>query len=302
VSTVAAARSLVPRERFAAALRRALDDGRGFAAGKLGETERAMLEYPLVLERERDPRRLRAFELVLGHRARRHGGIFPTRPDFLAEFAAAFARAVGELDSIGIVPAEAWPSDEALFRFHGLAGEPIDFLDQEPDRSVPGDERRCWLPLLRGRRVLLVCPFAELLRERATRETFEAAWRKTGKPWFEPAAVEAVELPYGFARSTQERYATALDLLADIRMRVEARTFEVALIGAGTLGSMLAAAVKDEGRVGISLGGHLQVLFGVTGRRWNERPEWRRNYINETWIEAPERYRPDPEETGENYW
>jgi hypothetical protein len=292
----------VTRERFIGALRDALGEERGFGAGKLGGTERALLGYPLALERERDPRRLRAFELVLGHRLRRHGGIFPARPDFLREFAGAFARAIGELDSIGIVPAEAWRSDEELFRFHRLAGEPIDFLDQEPDRSVPGDERRCWLRLLRGRRVLLVGPFAELLRERATRETFEAVWRKTGKPWFEPAAVEAVELPYGFARSTQVRYATALDLLADVRTRIGARTFDVALIGAGTLGIMLAAAVKDESRIGVSLGGHLQVLFGVSGRRWNERAEWRRSYINETWIEVPERYRPDPAETDENYW
>jgi hypothetical protein len=294
-------RPLAPRERFVGALRDALDERRGYAAGKLGGTERALLAYPIVLERERDPRRLRAYELVLAHRALRHSGIFPARPDFLAEFAAVLAQTVRALDCVGVVNAT-WPKDDELFRFHRLVGEPIDYLDQEPDRSVPSDERRCYLPLLRGRRLLLVCPFAELLRERATRGTFEAVWRKTGKPWFEPAAVEAVELPYGFSRSTQEQYVTALDLLADIRGRVEARTFDVALIAAGTLGSMIAAAVKDQGRVGVSLGGHLQVLFGVTGRRWNERPEWRRRYLNDAWIELPERYRPDPAETDENYW
>ena len=55
----------------------------------------------------------------------------------------------------------------------------------------------------------MVCPFADLLGERATRETFEAVWAKTGKRWFEPASVSGIELPYGFEPATQERFATA---------------------------------------------------------------------------------------------
>lgn len=147
-----------------------------------------------------------------------------------------------------------------------------------------------------------MCPFAELLRERANRATFEAVWRKTGKPWFEPSSVEAVELPYGFTRATQERFETALDLLADLRARVAERDFDVALIAAGPLGEMLAAAAKSHGRVGFSLGGHLQVLFGVLGRRWRALPEWDRDYVTEAWIDMPERYQPDPAETDEDYW
>jgi len=76
----------------------------------------------------------------------------------------------------------------------------------------------------------------------------------------------------------------------------------IALIAAGTLGSMIAVAAKEQGRVGICLGGHLQVLFGVSGRRWRERPEWRDNYFNEAWIELPERYKADPAETDADYW
>ena len=36
------------------------------------------------------------------------------------------------------------------------------------------------------------------------------------------------------------------------------------------------------------------MLFGVYGRRWRERDEWRRDYLNDSWIEMPDRYRPDP--------
>jgi hypothetical protein len=301
VNTAVAARPLATRERFVEWLRSALDERRGFAAAKLGESERALLQYPLVLQREADPLRVRAFELVLAHKSLPYSGIFPATPEFLREFAAAYAAAVRELDSVGVIRAH-WPSDDEFFRHHDLRGEPIDYLDHEPDRSRPSDEARCWLPLLRGRRVLLVCPFAKLLRERATRETFEAVWRNTGKPWFEPAHVDAVEFPYGYGQETQERFGTALGLFADLRTRVEEREFDIALVAAGPLGALLAAALKRRGRVAIALGGHLQVLFGVSGERWRERAEWRRNYFNDAWIEMPARYRPQAGETYADYW
>lgn len=294
-------RPTLSRERFVAALRDALDERRGYAAGKLGGTERSLLRYPLLLEQERDPRRLRAFEAALTHTALRHAGVFPAEAGFLAVFARAYADAVARLDCVGVDPRLERLNAE-LFRFHRFPGEPVDFVDQEPDRSIPADDARCYLPFLRGRRLLLVCPFAGLLRERATRETFEAVWRKTGKRWFEPASVEAVELSYGFARTTHERYTTALDLLEDVRSRVEARDFDLALLAAGPLGVMLAAAVKAQGRVAISLGGHLQVLFGVLGRRWRELPQWRRDYVTDAWIDMPELYRPDQAETDADYW
>jgi hypothetical protein len=301
VNTAVGARPLATRERFIGALRSALDERRGFAAAKFGESERALLQYPLVLQREVDPLRVRAFELVLAHKSLPYSGIFPATPEFLREFAAAYAAAVRDLDSVGVIT-EHWPSDDEFFRHHDLRGEPIDYLDHEPDRSRPADEGRCWLPLLRGRRVLLVCPFAELLRERATRETFEAVWRNTGKPWFEPAHVGAVEFPYGYGRETQERFGTALGLFADLRTRVEEREFDIALIAAGPLGALLAAAVKRGGGIAIALGGHLQVLFGVSGQRWRESEEWRREYFNDAWIEMPARYRPEAGETYADYW
>jgi hypothetical protein len=297
---VVAQRPLATRERFIASLAAALDESRGFAAGKLGVTERVLLSYPMVRARERDPRRVRVFELGLEYQALRLSGIFPARPEFLRRFCDVYAEAVRSLDFVGFVYGR--QLDDELFRFHEPAGEPMNYLDQEPDRSIPADESRCWLPLLRGRRVLLAAPFAGLLKERATRETFEAVWQKTGKPWFEPASIDAVEFPYGYARTTHQRYATVLDLYAELRDEVGARAFDVALIAAGPLGVVLAADVKRRGAAAISLGGHLQVLFGVSGRRWRERPEWRRDYMNDAWIDMPARYRPDPAETDSDYW
>jgi hypothetical protein len=296
-------RSLLTKRRFVDAVGEALARGDGFAAGKLGVTERSILRYPLVLADEADRRRVSAFEQALRYRASGAAGLFPATPGFLRRFAEAFAADVRALDAIGLFPhEEPLASQFELLASHGARGQVMDFLDQEPDRSHPADESRCYLPHLRGRRLLLVSGFGDLLGRRANRETFEAVWSKTGKPWFHPARVEALEIPLGWSATTQASYTTSLDLLGEIMGRLAELDFDVALIGGGGLGIPLAAAVKRQGRAAISLGGHIQVLFGVKGERWNGSAWWRERYFNDAWIDLPDRYRPEPGRTYENYW
>jgi hypothetical protein len=234
-------------------------------------------------------------------RVLRHSGIFPADPGFYRRFAARLADDLRELDCLGLFET-GLVTELRLVREHRFAGEVIEFTDQEPDRGIPAQDANCYLPAFEGARVLLVCPFADVLADRANRETYEAVWSKTGKRWFGPASVEPVTFPYGFEPETQRRYGTALDLLEEISEEVASREFDVALIGAGSLGIPLAALAKRLGRVGISLGGHLQVTFGVHGERWLADPEWRRNYINDAWVRVPEDRVPDMATTGENYW
>jgi hypothetical protein len=295
---------LISRAGFAEAIGRAVRERAGYAAGKLGVTERAMLQYPLVVERGASRMQLIAFEQSLRYKASGLAGVFPAEAGFYLRYAQLYADCVRRLDCVGVDPA-ALEATEQILRHHRIDGALIEYVDQEPDRSIPADDRLCYLPYFAGKRLLLVCPFADLLRERATRETFEAVWAKTGKRWFEPASVEAVEFPYGFARSTQERYSTCIDLLDEVAGRMRAHDYDVALIAAGgALGIPLAAAARAEGRVGICLGGHLQALFGVLGDRWRGSDEWRRLYLNDAWVDMPERYRPAPDEAprGDRYW
>lgn len=292
--------SAAEREEFAASVGRAVRDRSGFAAGKLGGTEQAWMLLTELISEETDPRRVRAFAVAMGNVSVRHAGVFPADDAFQREFAARFAADVAQLDSIGVT--DDVVHAKRIVRYHGLPITPVHYSAHEPDRSAPADDGSCWLYHLHGARILLVCPFAHLLAERATREEFEAVWAKTGKRWFEPAHVSAVELPYGFDPETQERYANSLDLLDDICERMDAIEYDVALIAVAGLGIPIAVHAKREGRVGISLGGHLQVLFGVLGERWRERRKWQRLYFNDSWIDMPERYRPDPALTDGDYW
>jgi len=291
----------IERAELIESIRRAIEEQRGFSMAKIGNTERAVLTYRLVRPTVTDARQAAVYDFTTLRNALRNSGFFAADPESLYRAVDAYVEALGRQDCIGLSQ-DRFAGDARLLARHGYDGCVIEYKEHEPDRSVPADDSRCYLPFFAGRRLLIVSSFAELLRERANRETFEAVWQNIGKPWFEPSSVAALEMPYGFSPSTWERYPSVLDLFAEMKERMDAMDYDVALIGTGLLGAFYAANAKTAGKIGLSLGGHLQVVFGVIGGRWRDREGWRRNYFNDAWIEMPERYRPGAGETDENYW
>ena len=51
---------------------------------------------------------------------------------------------------------------------------------------------------------------------------------------------------------------------------LDKQDYDICLIGAGAYGFPLAAHVKRKGKKAIHLGGALQLLFGVKGKRWED--------------------------------
>jgi hypothetical protein len=72
--------------------------------------------------------------------------------------------------------------------------------------------------------------------------------------------------------------------------------YDICLIGCGAYGFPLAAHAKRMGNVGFHLGGSLQLLFGIRGKRW-ENPDYNPVYnyaalMNEHWVKPAEEERP----------
>jgi hypothetical protein len=283
--------SLISRAEFLADLRAAIEQGSGYAAGKIGLSEKHWMYYPILLNQEPSPLKRRVFEAALLFHGLKQEGIFPAQPEFYRKYNDFYLEHIHHIDCLGLflLPVE---METAIVDYYQLQNKLIYFADQEPDRSLPSRAENCYLPYFAGKKVLLVCPFAGILKERATEEIFNGVWSKIGKKWFHPASVDALEFPYGFEAETQTRFTTALQLFENIKAQITQRDFDIALIGAGGLGIPLASFVKRMGKIGISLGGHLQVLFGVIGKRWRDREDWQHDYFNEWWIDMPARYKP----------
>ncbi len=284
--------SFSTRDQFAEMVGAAITARHGFAAGKLGTSQQHWMVYPILRAHAHSALSVAAFFLskVAPH-ALKNAGVFPATPEFLLRYNELYVESVRALDSVGLF-LEGNEMESMIVRHYGLT-RLIHFQDQEPDRATDGVAGACFLPHLRGARVLLVCPFAGLLRARATAATYEAVWSKLGKRWFEPKSVDALEFPYGVAASTRARYPDAIQLLDEIRGELDRRTYDVALIGAAGMAIPLAAHAKSRGKVAIDLGGHLQIIFGVIGKRWRAWPDWHDRYFNAHWMDMPERYRPD---------
>lgn len=293
----------VPRRDFLDDLRLAIARSTGYAAGKIGRSNQFWMAYEIVRAKERDAERLAAFETELRFHGLNQMGVFPPDPGFYLEFNRFYVEHVRNLDCIGICY---YPGELEILKYYGFKNKLIGYACQEPfitvghypylftrdDLRSSQESRNGYLDYFRDKKLLLICPFAEFLKERATRETFEAAWAKPGYKWFHPGSVDALEVPYGFSATTQQRFRTVLDLFDAITAEVDRRDFDVALIAAAGLAIPLASHIKSQGRVALDLGGVLQVVFGVHGKRWLRFQNWHDAYFNEHWTRVPDRYRP----------
>lgn len=282
-------RAIQKRPEFLEQFRAALQAGTPYAAGRIGISEQFWLYYPILRAENPDQTRMRVFEKHLFFHSAQQG-LFPLQPDFLLKYADYYANHARNMDSLGLIlDAVLGPK---ILDFYQLSNRLIYFKDQIYDKSSPADPGNCYLDALKGKKILIICPFAGLLKERAAGQIFEGVWRKTGKRWFHPTSVDALEIPYGFARETQLRFGTTICQLDSIQEQLAHRDFDVALIAAAGLSIPLDSFVKQMGKISLSLGGDLQVLFGVIGKRWRDKPRWKQDYFNECWIDMPESYKP----------
>ena len=98
-----------------------------------------------------------------------------------------------------------------------------------------------------------------------------------------------------------------------MKTRMDATDYDIALIGCGAYGFPLAAHAKRMGKQSVHLGGALQLLFGIRGKRWDD-PSYGRETLqdkgsylrlfNLNWVYPGEKYKPVHASDIENgcYW
>ena len=116
-------------------------------------------------------------------------------------------------------------------------------------------------------------------------------------PKFELKTLKSVQSLGG----EKTKYLTWFDALHSMEKKIDKIDFDVAIIGCGAYGLPLAAYIKRKGKQAIHLGGATQILFGVKGKRWEDR---KLKYINKYWINPDEKDKPKNFKKVENgcYW
>ncbi|MCI6981953.1 MAG: hypothetical protein MR894_07065 [Akkermansia muciniphila] len=222
-------------------------------------------------------------------------GFFPRGDIELAErFCTLMLESIPELDVLG-----SWLNYEALFdSMHHAQKVHICNLEPFDDSGNP------WSQHLAGRRVLVVHPFARSILSQY-RNKRELLFRdKRILPEFDLSVLPAVQSIGGNAPA---EFRTWFDAYEYMKKRIDETEFDVCLLGCGAYGFPLAAHIKRTGRQAFHLGGSLQLLFGIKGKRWTEQYGQNNPYLkhfNEHWVFPSDDERPADAQKIENacYW
>ena len=138
----------------------------------------------------------------------------------------------------------------------------------------PYKSRNPWTSALRGKRVLVIHPFKESIekQDQLREKLFD---NPDILPEFDLTVIKAVQTA---AYEKDDRFSDWFEALDYMYQQSMACEFDVALIGCGAYGLPLGAMLKRSGKMVIHMGGALQLLFGIIGKRWENSP-----LINEYW-------------------
>lgn len=218
-------------------------------------------------------------------------GFFPVTLENLKKFYALYKQDVKELNLL-----VSWRIEELLFRGW--------LKDKEYVRKTTLDNfyqhEHPWTSALKGKKVLVVHPFAETIEEQYNKNREKLFANKEILPEF--ANLETVKAVQSVAGNVVG-YDSWFDALEWMKNEIDKKDFDVALLGCGAYAMPLAAHIKRMGKKAIHMGGILQFLFGIKGKRYIENPETAK-YINEYFVSPSVADRPKLAEKVEGgcYW
>ena len=204
-------------------------------------------------------------------------GFYPATPDNLSRFSEMMLEDTKQLDLLGC-----WDQHESLYedRLNGVERVHLRLLE-------PFWSKKPWTHSLKGKKVLVVHPFAEEIEKQYTRRN--QIFPSGLLPDFDLITIKAVQSLGG-----GEQFQSWFDALDWMKAEIDKHDYDICLIGCGAYGFPLAAHVKRLGKKAFHLGGALQLVFGIRGRRW-ENPnygvkEWGipygsySNLMNDAWV------------------
>ena len=145
-----------------------------------------------------------------------------------------------------------------------------------------------WTSALANKRILVVHPFAETIKRQYQEKRNLIFENPLTLPQFKSfSVVKAVQSiagnPVGFD--------SWFDALEYMKTEIDKCDYDIALLGCGAYGMPLAAHVKRTGKKAVHMGGVLQFLFGIKGKRYVDNPRTAK-FINDSFVFPDEKDRP----------
>lgn len=188
-------------------------------------------------------------------------GFFPVTHQNLKKFYDVYEQDVKDIDLL-----VSWRIEELLFR--GWLRKKDYVRKTTLDKFYLHEHP--WTYAMKGKKVLVVHPFAETIEDQYKRNREKLFENKEVLPEF--GSLETVKAVQSVAGNVVG-YDSWFDALEWMKNQIDKKEYDVALLGCGAYAMPLAAHIKRKGKKAIHMGGILQFLFGIKGKRYIENPE-----------------------------
>lgn len=185
-----------------------------------------------------------------------NAGFFPSTEENLMKFGEMMVEDSKQLDILG-----SWlPDEKTMITSFNLNLTKVTLLALEPYWS-----KNPWSRILEGKKVLVIHPFASLIEQQYKEKRELLFVDKQVLPKFDLKTIKAVQSLGGDCE-----YSDWFEALDSMKKQMDATDYDIALLGCGAYGFPLAAHAKRMGKQSVHLGGALQLLFGIRGKRWDD--------------------------------
>lgn len=233
-----------------------------------------------------------------------NAGFFPNDVKLADRFVDLMLGCCGEVDLLGT-----WDSlfmEDYVIREYMPESSVTRMAFLEPWQTLfwGSRETKPWAGALKGKRVLVIHPFVETIRQQYQNNREKLFMNLYGKdeilPEFTLLTLKSVQTQAGTEDSRFQNWFEALQWMIKEAAGVK---FDVAIIGCGAYGFPLAAEIKKMGKIAIHLGGAVQLMFGIRGKRWDNDKRLKMLY-NESWVRPSKKERIANMDRVENacYW
>ena len=202
-----------------------------------------------------------------------YSGFFPITMDNINRFSEMMIRDMQIVDVLG-----SWRPEEVYFSKE---------LEQSKNVRLaylaPFLNKNPWSRALAGKHVLVVNPFAEEITRQYHEHRKQLFEDKRVLPEFASLRVVKAVQSLGGESNGFKDWFEALEWMEN---QMDSAPYDVALIGCGAYGFPLAAHAKRTGHKAVHIGGGLQLLFGIRGKRWDDpsKSYLFGNLYNQYWI------------------
>ena len=233
--------------------------GKPFIASKMGGVE----QYIILSKINGDYNPVRGM-------ASTNAGVTPPDDDTLNYFSEKYINALGKVDILGHMPSA---HEQQIILKYAPQSKFSELRLLEPFYF-----ENPWSEALKGKKVLVIHPFETTILKQFEKRIHIFNNYKI-LPKFTLLTIKA-EQTNGGGTGNNKSFRDSMELMEN---KIKDYDFDVALIGCGAYGLPLAAYCKDMGKQAIHIGGGLQILFGIKGKRWDVHPEISAMY-NKHWV------------------